>query len=80
MTPTDQAIGTGDGDDRDVPAREDLRRGLRALSRPIVKPVAGSVRVAVAGVEATEGTAFTCDPTTGVVTFLAGHVPAAARR
>ena len=29
---TDQAIGTGDGVDRDVPAAQDLRRGLFALS------------------------------------------------
>ncbi len=35
------------------------------------------MRVAVAGVEAAIGTAFTCDTATGVVTFLAGHVPAA---
>jgi uncharacterized protein (TIGR02217 family) len=34
------------------------------------------VRVAVAGVEVA-GSAFTCDTTTGVVTFLAGHIPAA---
>jgi uncharacterized protein (TIGR02217 family) len=40
-----------------------------------VKPVAGSVRVAVDGVVATEGTAFTVDTTTGVITFLAGHIP-----
>jgi len=37
-------------------------------------PVAGSVRVAVAGSEPS-GTAFSCDPTTGVVTFLSGHIP-----
>ena len=45
--------------------------------RPIAKPVAGSVRVAVGGVEQTEGAAFTCDVATGVVTFLPGHVPGA---
>ena len=28
-----------------------------------------------AGLEAEEGTDFTCDGTTGVVTFLPGHVP-----
>jgi len=38
--------------------------------------VPGSVRVAVAGSEVAEGTAFTCDTTTGIVTFLSGHVPA----
>ncbi len=34
--------------------------------RPIVKPVGGSVRVAVAGVETS---AFACDTATGLVTF-----------
>ena len=36
---------------------------------------AGSVRVAVAGVEKTEGVDFSCDPSTGLVTFLAGQAP-----
>jgi uncharacterized protein (TIGR02217 family) len=35
------------------------------------------VRVAVGGVEQTEGAAFTCDTATGIVTFLSGHVPGA---
>jgi uncharacterized protein (TIGR02217 family) len=45
-------------------------------ARPVVKPVADSVRIAVAGVEVDEGIGFTIDPTTGMVTFLTGHVPA----
>jgi uncharacterized protein (TIGR02217 family) len=45
--------------------------------RPIAKPVTGSVRVAVDGVEKAEDTDFTVDAATGVVTFLAGHIPAA---
>jgi uncharacterized protein (TIGR02217 family) len=43
--------------------------------RAIGKPVAASVRVAVNGVEQTEGTAFSVDVATGIVTFLTGHVP-----
>jgi uncharacterized protein (TIGR02217 family) len=39
--------------------------------------VAGTVRVAVDGNEVAEGVAFTCDPATGVVNFLPGHLPAA---
>ena len=35
------------------------------------------MRIAVAGVEVAEGTAFTADSTTGLVTFLwSGHIPA----
>jgi len=37
--------------------------------RPIAKPVDGSVRVAVAGIEGVAGTDFTADPTTGLVSF-----------
>ncbi len=43
--------------------------------REITKPVAGSVRVAVDGIEQQEGTAFTVDHATGLVTFETGHVP-----
>ena len=76
ITPTDQTIGTGDG----VTAAFQLTKTYGALyspyQRPIEKPVAGSVHVAVAGTEVAEGTAFTVDTTTGVVTFLSGHIPA----
>lgn len=43
-------------------------------ARPIEKPVPGSVRVAVGGVEV-EASAFTVDATRGVVTFVPGHIP-----
>jgi len=75
VTPTDQVIGTGDG----VTATFQLSKTYGALyspyQRPIAKPVPGSVRVAVAESEVGEGTTFTADPTTGVITFLAGHIP-----
>jgi uncharacterized protein (TIGR02217 family) len=77
VTPLDQVIGTGDG----AAAAFQLAKtygGVHApYQRPIAKPVPGSVRVAVAGSEVEEGTAFTCDTATGVVTFLPGHVPGA---
>jgi uncharacterized protein (TIGR02217 family) len=44
--------------------------------RPITKPVDGSVRIAVAGDEISSS-AFSCDVTTGLVTFASGHIPAA---
>ena len=40
-------------------------------SRPIVKPVGGTVRVAVNGIERNVGSGFNCDPATGLVTFTA---------
>jgi uncharacterized protein (TIGR02217 family) len=75
VAPTDQTIGLGDG----VTATFQLVKtygGLYApYQRAIVKPVAGSVRVAVDGVEMAEPTDFTVDITSGIVDFLPGHVP-----
>jgi uncharacterized protein (TIGR02217 family) len=77
VTPLDQVIGTGDGARTEFPLTKLYGAAHAPYQRPIAKPVAGSVRVAVGGVEKTEGTAFTCDVTSGVVTFLPGHVPGA---
>jgi uncharacterized protein (TIGR02217 family) len=76
LTPLDQATGTGDGTTTTFQLVKTYGSIYAPYARPIEKPVAGSVRVAVAGTEVTVGTAFTCDVTTGVVTFLTGHVPA----
>lgn len=61
--PTDQVIGTGDGHTCDF----QLCKTYGAVVRPIRKPVADSVRVAVNGVERLSG--FDLDHTTGVVRF-----------
>jgi len=76
VAPTDQVIGTGDGVIDTFQLVKTYGSIYAPYQRPVTKPVPDSVRVAVAGVEAEEGTAFTCDTTTGVVTFLAGHIPA----
>jgi uncharacterized protein (TIGR02217 family) len=77
ITPLDQTVGTGDGATA-VFALTKTYGGVNApYARSIEKPVDGSVRVAVAGVEKAAGVDFTCDATTGMVTFLAGHAPAA---
>jgi uncharacterized protein (TIGR02217 family) len=75
IAPTDQPIGAGDGETAQFQLFKTYGELHAPYRRPIVKPVPGSVRVAVGGVEANEGTAFTCDATTGIVTFLPGHVP-----
>jgi len=77
VTPLDQAIGTGDGTRTQFPLTKTYGAAHAPYARLIAKPVAGSARVAVGGTEQTESVAFTCDVTTGVVTFLAGHVPGA---
>lgn len=60
---TDQVIGTGDGETTAF----QLVKDYGGLGREIRKPVAGSVRVAVDGVEV----GFTADAATGVVTLEA---------
>jgi len=76
VSTTDQVIGTGDGATDTFTLAKTYGALYSPYQRPVVKPVAGSVRVAVAGGEVVEGTAFTLDTTTGAVTFLAGHIPA----
>ena len=72
---TDQPLGTGDGTAVFALAKT-YGEGADAYRRPIAKPVAGSVRVAVDGIEQAEGADFTVDVSTGLVTFLPGHLPA----
>jgi uncharacterized protein (TIGR02217 family) len=74
--PDDCQIGTGTGALAAFQLVKTYGSGDTLYIRPITKPVAGTVRVAVAGNEKTLGTDFTVDVETGIVTFLAGHIPA----
>ncbi|KIZ33094.1 DUF2460 domain-containing protein, partial [Rhodopseudomonas palustris] len=73
VSPLDQGIGIGDGVTATFQLQKTYGAGLAPYARPIVKPVGGTVRVAVGGVEAAGS--FGCDPATGVVSFAAGHIP-----
>ena len=75
LSPLDQGIGSGDGVTAAFQLVKTYGSGFAPYQRTIAKPVAGSVRVAVGGVEVS-GSAFSCDATSGLVTFLPGHVPA----
>jgi uncharacterized protein (TIGR02217 family) len=66
VTPFDQVIGAGDGTALNFPLMKTYASGGADYRRRIAKPVGGSVRVAVGGVETA---AFTADDTSGVVTF-----------
>jgi uncharacterized protein (TIGR02217 family) len=64
--PGDQSLGLGDGATRVFPLAKTYGTGPLPYRRPIAKPVAETVRVAVAGAELPPS-AFACDGTTGLV-------------
>jgi uncharacterized protein (TIGR02217 family) len=76
VTPIDQIVGTGDGTKKAFQLCKTYGALYLPYQRPIAKPVPHSVRVAVAETEMQEGTHFSVDATTGVITFLPGHIPA----
>lgn len=75
---TDRNIGTGDGVTTAFTLRTTYVSGGITKNRPIQKPVAGTVLVAVAGVGLVEGVDWTVNTTTGVVTFTAAPAASAA--
>ena len=76
ISPFDQPIGTGNGTAATFELAKTYGAAFAPYRRVISKPVAGSVRVAVGGVEKTGGS-FSVDAATGVVTFESGHIPVA---
>jgi len=74
LSPLDQGIGIGDGTRASYQLVKTYGAGFAPYVRTINKPVAGSVRVAVGGVEAAAAS-FACDPATGIVSFAPGHLP-----
>jgi uncharacterized protein (TIGR02217 family) len=67
-TPGDQPIGVGDGAETTFQLVKVYGAGVGAYARPIAKPIAASVRVAVGGVELA-ASAFDVDDTTGMITL-----------
>jgi uncharacterized protein (TIGR02217 family) len=80
ITPLDQLIGTGTGSQASFQLVKNLPGQAPASGRAITKPVPGSVRIAVGGTERSAGTHFSVDHLTGIVSFLAGSVPAQGAR
>lgn len=70
ITPTDQEIGRGDDAQTVFQLVKTYRSGADEYARPIRKPVAGSVSIAMSGSPLVEGTEFTVDHTTGEVHFV----------
>lgn len=74
-TSNDQAIGTGTGALATFQLVKVYSTGSNPYTRTITKPVSGTVKVRVAGVEKTEGVHFTVNHATGIVTFTGGNIP-----
>jgi uncharacterized protein (TIGR02217 family) len=75
VSAADQPVGTGDGVQTSFQLTKTYGKDFDPWVRTIAKPVAGTVRVAIDGVEKTESSDFVVDPTTGVVVFLSTSVP-----
>jgi len=75
-TPLDQPLGTGDGTTAVFQLVKQYGAAFDPYLRPITKPAAGTVRVAVAGTEVATGWAV--DHLTGLVTFETPPASAAA--
>ena len=66
----DQVIGIGNGEKTEFQLCKTYRSGDQSYTRPIVKPVRGSVRVGVQGDALSEGVHYSVDYETGFVTFV----------
>ena len=75
-TPLDQPLGTGDGHTTVFQLTKTYTSGPASWTRGIAKPVANTLRLAIAGTERTTG--FTTDTTTGLVTFTTAPASGAA--
>jgi len=69
ITPADQQIGTGNGAVTTFALLKRYISGAQSWTRAIAKPVAGSVRVALNGVE--QMTGWSVDTSTGTISFAA---------
>lgn len=71
----DQTIGTGTGAQSAFNLIKRYGSAHAPYDRRITKPVAGTVKLAVAGVVKLQGTQFNVNHGNGLVTFLSGHIP-----
>ena len=67
---SDQLLGDGDGTTCEFALAKTYRSGSSTYSRPIKKPVAGTVRAGIAGDELQENQHYTVDVAQGIVRFV----------
>ena len=70
-SPLDQRLGDGDGSRTVFALAKTYASGTQAYVRPVAKPVAGTVQVAVGGVPLASGAGFSVDHATGNVHLAA---------
>lgn len=70
VSETDQVIGLGDGLRTVFPLTKTYRSGEQTYVRPVAKPVAGTVRVALSDVPLVETVDYAVDTTTGILTLM----------
>lgn len=73
VTPLDQLVFIGDGSTADIPLTKTYTSGGQSYVRPITKPRAGTVTVAVGGDVMQEAVDFTVDLAGGIIRF--DHAP-----
>ena len=76
-SPTDMQLGTGDGTRTSFGLSKRYGGAFAPYVRPIGKPVAGTVRVAVNGTEVPLGPLLSCDTSTGLLAFASPPAPGA---
>jgi len=76
ITAFDQELAIGDGTQTQFQLVKTYRSGSYSYSRPIAKPVAGTVRIAVEQDEMQETIDYGVDLSTGMVTFMRAPDPA----
>jgi uncharacterized protein (TIGR02217 family) len=75
---TDQQLGLGTGAQSMFQLIKRYGAAFAPWDRTIAKPVAGTVLVGVDSTPQVLGTHFSVNSTTGIVTFLPGHIPASS--
>ena len=69
ITDNDQLLGMGDETQTAFQLVKNYRSGTVTYSRPITKPIEGTIKVSISGTPQVEGVEYEVDATTGVVTF-----------
>ena len=78
-TSTDVHFATGDGVTASFQLYKGYLSGSTTKSRPIYKPVSGTVLIAVAGATKSAGTHYNVNYATGSIVFTAGNIPTAGQ-